>query len=128
MSHLLLPSHSCVFMVALLPESFWGHNCQHVFDFRVFCSPSSTSISQSLMSWYRINEEIKKNKYNQRIRTWNTPVSLLSSSLHLVALDQYPPCSLNDWLFYTQRNSNVPTVQLLISFAVTSPFLFKIQP
>ena len=39
-----------------------------LFDFRVFSSPSSTSISQSLMSWYRTNEEIKKNKYNQRIR------------------------------------------------------------
>ena len=50
-------------------EGFWGHRYQRVFfDVRVFCPLSSTSSSQSLLACYRTNEEIKKRKYDQRIR------------------------------------------------------------
>ena len=102
-------------------EGFWGHHYQHVFfDVRVFCPLSSTSSSQSLLACYRTNEEIKKRKYDQRIRE----VALLWSFLHLVALDRYPPCSLSGWHSYIRRNSNVRTVQQLISSAVASPSLF----
>ena len=44
-------------------EGFWGHWYQ-----RVFCPLSATNRSRSLMACYRANEEIKKRKYDQRIR------------------------------------------------------------
>ena len=50
-------------------EGFWGHRYQRVFfDVRVFCPLSATNRSRSLMACYRANEEIKKRKYDQRIR------------------------------------------------------------
>ena len=48
---------------------FWGHRYQRVFFYvRVFCPLSATNRSRSLMACYRANEEIKKRKYDQRIR------------------------------------------------------------
>ena len=50
-------------------EGFWGHRYQRVFFYvRVFCPLSATNRSRSLMTCYRANEEIKKRKYDQRIR------------------------------------------------------------
>ena len=50
-------------------EDFWGHRYQYVFfDVRVFCPLSSANRSRSLMACYRENKEIKKRKYDQRIR------------------------------------------------------------
>ena len=50
-------------------EGFWGHRFQRVFfDVRVFCPLSATNTSRPLLACYKDNEEIKKRKYDERIR------------------------------------------------------------
>ena len=50
-------------------EGFWGHRFQRVFfDVRVFCPLSNTNSSRPLSVCYKDNEDMKKRKYDQRIR------------------------------------------------------------
>ena len=50
-------------------EGFWGYRSQRVyFDVRVFNPLSPSYQNQSLRSCYKTNEELKKRKYDQRIR------------------------------------------------------------
>lgn len=50
-------------------DGFWGHRYRRVFfDVRVFCPLSATNMQKSLATCYKDNEEIKKRKYDQRIR------------------------------------------------------------
>ena len=53
----------------LSADGFWGHRYKRVFfDVRIFCPLSSTNLQKSLSTCYRDNEELKKRKYDQRIR------------------------------------------------------------
>ena len=58
---------ACVSHQPLLAWIFWANS---IFwpPWTIFCPLSSTSSSQSLLACYRTNEEIKKRKYDQRIR------------------------------------------------------------
>ena len=50
-------------------DGLWGHRFQKTyFDIRVFCPLSATNSARSLSACYKENEDVKKRKYDERVR------------------------------------------------------------
>ena len=106
-------------------EGFWGHRFQRVlFDVRVFCPLSATNSSRSLQMCYKENEDIKKRKYDERVRevehSFFPPLVFSSSGgcAPIASLFIKRLSLLHSEKFNTQYNTTINFIRCQLSFSI----------